>query len=178
MSGKKISEGQITILNQILIISIHIASLVERPCYLLKLSSRNENMGMSRADNSVKMWWKGLVHEWPKSALFNILIKTLVNISQHGTSSKTTTTSLKTNHYGCYGNNNTLYMVYCKTVCFNQFHSWNLGAMPLKAFPFVSFIFVKYCSTKLWIKITITQKFLLPWQQICQIYYKKARSFT
>ena len=52
---------------------------------------------------------KGLVHEWPKSALFNILIKTLVNISQHGTSSKTTTTSLKTNHYGCYGNNNTLH---------------------------------------------------------------------
>ena len=45
---------QITILNQILIISMHIASLVKRPCYLLKLSSRNENMGVSRADNSVK----------------------------------------------------------------------------------------------------------------------------
>ena len=71
----------------------------------------------------------------------------------------------------------THYMVYCKTVCFNQFHSWNLGAMPLKAFLFVSFIFVKYCSTKLWIKITITQKFLLPWQQICQIYYKKSTQF-
>ena len=45
--------GQITILNQILIISMHIASLVKRPCYLLKLSSRNENMGVSQADNSL-----------------------------------------------------------------------------------------------------------------------------
>ena len=26
------------------------------PCYLLKLSSGNENMGESRADNSVKIW--------------------------------------------------------------------------------------------------------------------------
>ena len=48
-------NGQITILNQILIISMHIASLVKRSCYLLKLSSRNENMGLSRADNSVKI---------------------------------------------------------------------------------------------------------------------------
>ena len=48
-------NGQITILNQILIISMHIASLVKRPCYLLKLSSGNENMGVSRADNSVKI---------------------------------------------------------------------------------------------------------------------------
>ena len=48
-------EGQVTILNQILIISMHIASLVKRPCYLVKLSSGNENMGMSRADNSVKI---------------------------------------------------------------------------------------------------------------------------
>ena len=48
------TEGQITILNQILIISMHIASLVKRPCYLLKLSARNENMGVSRAD-SVKI---------------------------------------------------------------------------------------------------------------------------
>ena len=66
MSGKKMTEGQInpkpdldningqiTILNQILIISMHIASLVKRPCYLLKLSSGNENMGVSWADNSV-----------------------------------------------------------------------------------------------------------------------------
>ena len=48
------SEGQIPILNQILIISMHIASLVKMLCYLLKLSSGNENMGMSRADNSLK----------------------------------------------------------------------------------------------------------------------------
>ena len=34
---------------------MHIASLIKRPCYLLKLSSRNENMGVSRADNSVKI---------------------------------------------------------------------------------------------------------------------------
>ena len=48
-------NGQITILKQILIISMHIASLVKRPCYLLKVSSRNENMDVSRADNSVKL---------------------------------------------------------------------------------------------------------------------------
>ena len=48
-------NGQITILNQTLIISIHVASLVKIPCYLLKLSSRNENTGVSRADNSVKI---------------------------------------------------------------------------------------------------------------------------
>ena len=35
--------------------SMHIASLVKIPCYLLKLSSGNENMGLSRADNSVKI---------------------------------------------------------------------------------------------------------------------------
>ena len=38
-----------------LLMSRHIASLVKIPCYLLKLSSRNENMGVSRADNSVKI---------------------------------------------------------------------------------------------------------------------------
>ena len=48
-------EGQITILKQILIISMHIASLVKRLCYLLKLSSGNENMGVSQADNSIKI---------------------------------------------------------------------------------------------------------------------------
>ena len=36
--------------------SMHIASLMKIACYLLKLSSRNENMGVSRADNSVKIW--------------------------------------------------------------------------------------------------------------------------
>ena len=40
--------------NQISLMSMHIASLVKIPCYLLKLSSGNENMGVSRADNSVK----------------------------------------------------------------------------------------------------------------------------
>ena len=49
------TEGQVTILNQILIISMQISSLVKRPCYLLKLSSGKENMGVSRADNSVKI---------------------------------------------------------------------------------------------------------------------------
>ena len=48
-------NGKITILNQILIISMHIASLVKRPCYFIKLSSGNENMGLSLADNSVKI---------------------------------------------------------------------------------------------------------------------------
>ena len=37
--------------------SMHIASFMKIPCYLLKLSSGNENMGVSRADNSVKIWW-------------------------------------------------------------------------------------------------------------------------
>ena len=48
-------NGQITILNQILIISMHTASLVQRPCYLLKLSSGNKNMGVPQADNSIKI---------------------------------------------------------------------------------------------------------------------------
>ena len=34
---------------------MHIASLVKFPCYLLKVSSGNENMGVARADNSVKI---------------------------------------------------------------------------------------------------------------------------
>ena len=40
--------------NQISLMSWHIASLIKIPCYLLKLSSGNENMGVPRADNSVK----------------------------------------------------------------------------------------------------------------------------
>ena len=71
MSGKKIMEGQITILNQILIISMHIASLIKRPCYLLKLSSGNENMGVSRADNSVKIW-RNLPISNSKTDLLNV----------------------------------------------------------------------------------------------------------
>ena len=35
--------------------SMHIASLVKIPCYLLKLLSGYEKMGMSRADNSIKI---------------------------------------------------------------------------------------------------------------------------
>ena len=35
---------------------MRIASLMKIPCYLLKLSSGNENMGVSQADNSVKIW--------------------------------------------------------------------------------------------------------------------------
>ena len=71
MSGKKMTAGQMTILNQILIISMHIASLVKKPCYLLKLSSRNENMGVSRADNSVKIW-QILPISSPKPDLLNV----------------------------------------------------------------------------------------------------------
>ena len=41
---------------QISTISMHIPSLVKIHCYLLKLSSGNENMGLSRADNTVKIW--------------------------------------------------------------------------------------------------------------------------
>ena len=37
------------------LLSIHIASLVKIPCYLLKLSSGNKNMGVSQADNSVNI---------------------------------------------------------------------------------------------------------------------------
>ena len=35
---------------------MHKASLVKIPCYLLRLLSGNKNMGVSRADNSVKIW--------------------------------------------------------------------------------------------------------------------------
>ena len=36
--------------------SMHIASLMKIPSYLLKLLSGNEITGVSRADNSVKIW--------------------------------------------------------------------------------------------------------------------------
>ena len=64
-------NGQITIQNQIFIISMHIASLVKRPRYLLKLSSGNENIGMSRADNSVKVWLNLPIGD-SKPDLFNV----------------------------------------------------------------------------------------------------------
>ena len=41
--------------NQITLISMHVSSLVKIPWHLLKLSFGKENLGMSRADNSVKM---------------------------------------------------------------------------------------------------------------------------
>ena len=51
--------------------SMHIASLVKIPCYLLKLSSGNENMGVSRADYSVKIW-RNLPISNPKPVIHNI----------------------------------------------------------------------------------------------------------
>ena len=51
--------------------SIPIASLVKIPCYLLKLSSWNENMWLSRADNSVKTWWNLPISN-PKPDLLNV----------------------------------------------------------------------------------------------------------
>ena len=51
--------------------SIYIESLVKIPCYLLKLSSGNENMGVSRADNSVRIY-QNLPISNPKPDLHNI----------------------------------------------------------------------------------------------------------
>ena len=51
--------------------SMHIASLVKIPCYLINLSSGNENMGVSRADNSIKIW-RNLPISNPKPDLLNI----------------------------------------------------------------------------------------------------------
>ena len=48
---------------------MHNASLVKIPCYLLKLSSRNENMGVSWAVNSVQ---QNLPISNPKPDLHNI----------------------------------------------------------------------------------------------------------
>ena len=50
---------------------MHIASLIKILCYLLKLSSGNDNMGVSRADNSVKVW-RNLSIINPKPDLYNI----------------------------------------------------------------------------------------------------------
>ena len=59
---------------------IYIASSVKIPCYLLKLSSGNENMGVSRADNSVKIW-RNLPISNPKPDLLLLLhIASLVKI--------------------------------------------------------------------------------------------------
>ena len=55
--------------------SMHIVSLVKIPCYLLKLSSGNENMGVSRADNSVKIR-RNLPISNPKPDIHNINAQT------------------------------------------------------------------------------------------------------
>ena len=53
------------------LMSMHIASLDKIPCYILKLSSRNKNMGLSRTDNAVKIWWN-LPISHPKPDIQNI----------------------------------------------------------------------------------------------------------
>ena len=44
------ADNPLAIPKQISLRLMHIESLVKIPCYLLKLSSGNENMGVSRAD--------------------------------------------------------------------------------------------------------------------------------
>ena len=61
----------LAIQNQISTISMHIPSLVKNHWCLIKLSSGNENMGVSRADNSVKLW-RNLPISNPKSDLHKI----------------------------------------------------------------------------------------------------------
>ena len=39
------------------LLNINVLSLVKIPWHLLKISSGNENMGVSWADNSIKIWW-------------------------------------------------------------------------------------------------------------------------
>ena len=73
-------NGQIKISNQSLIISMYIASLVKRPCYLLKLSSENENMGMSRAGNSVKSLRNLPVSNSNQISLMSMHLASLVKI--------------------------------------------------------------------------------------------------
>ena len=51
--------------------SMHIVSLVKIPCYLLKLSSGNKYMGVSQADNAVKIL-RNLSISNPKPDLHNI----------------------------------------------------------------------------------------------------------
>ena len=50
---------------------MHIASLVKIPCYLHKLSSGNENMGVFWAGKSVKIW-RNLPISNPKPDVHNI----------------------------------------------------------------------------------------------------------
>ena len=53
------------------LMSMHIASLMKIPCYLLKFSSGNENMGVSGADNFVKIWGNLPISN-PKPDLLNV----------------------------------------------------------------------------------------------------------
>ena len=50
---------------------MHVPSLVKIPWHLQELSSGNENMGVSRADNYVKIW-QNLPISNPKPDLHNI----------------------------------------------------------------------------------------------------------
>ena len=50
--------------------SMHVASFIKILCYLLKLSSRNEIMGVSWADNSVKIW-RNVPISNPKPDIYN-----------------------------------------------------------------------------------------------------------
>ena len=86
--SKRMYYGQITVQKrefcplaipkQVSIISMHIPSLVKIDWYLLKLSSRNENKDMSRADNFVKNWWNLPISN-PKQGLHNINAHTKFN---------------------------------------------------------------------------------------------------
>ena len=65
--------------------SMHIASLVKifYPCNLLKLSSVNENMGLSRADNSVKIQRNLPLANSNQISLMSIYIALLIKIPCH-----------------------------------------------------------------------------------------------
>ena len=68
---------QLVIQNQISTISMHKSSLVKIQWFVLNLSSKNENMDMSRADNSVKNW-QNLPISNPKPDLYNINAYTMI----------------------------------------------------------------------------------------------------
>ena len=61
--------------NQISLILMHVPSLVKFSWHLLKLSSGNENISVSRADNSIKSW-RNLHISNPKPDLHNINART------------------------------------------------------------------------------------------------------
>ena len=63
--------------NQISLTSMPVTSLVKILWHLLKLSSGNENMDVSWADNSIKIWWN------PKPDLHNINAHTDRRMDRH-----------------------------------------------------------------------------------------------